>query len=117
MVYVYYEQPRYRGKERKLQADAEFAVAYADYLEVYDPADRVIPLPPQSVNKIVERVATDAALTKKVTPQSLRDTWAVERAREGADAPKLIALLGLAEDSRNRMSVERYIKLASPALV
>ncbi len=116
VVYVYYEQPRYRGKERKLQADAAFAAALADYLEVYDPADRVIPLPPQSVNKIVERVATDAALTKKVTPQSLRDTWAVERAREGADAPKLIALLGLAEDSRNRMSVERYIKLASPAL-
>lgn len=117
VVFVFYDQPRYHGKERKLQADAQFAEAYADYLEMYEPTDRVIPLPPQSVNKIVERVATDAGLTKKVTPQSLRDTWAVERAREGADAPKLIALLGLAEDSRNKMSVERYIKLASPALV
>ncbi len=116
VVYVFYDQPRYRGKERKLLADAQFAAALADYLEIYEPADRLIPLPPQSINKIVERIATDAGLTKKVTPQSLRDTWAVERAREGADAPKLIALLGLAEDSRNKMSVERYIKLASPAL-
>ncbi len=116
VVYIYYDQPRYRNKERKLQADAQFGDVFAAYLAAYEPAERLIPLPPQTVNKIVERVAADADINKKVTPQSLRDTWAVERARDGNDAPKLIALLGLADDSRNKMSVERYIKLASPAL-
>lgn len=116
IVYVFYDQPRYRNKERKLLASVEFADIFAEYLAAYDPAERLIPLPPQSVNKIIERIAARAEISKKVTPQSLRDTWAVERAREGNDAPKLIALLGLAEDSRNKMSVERYIKLASPAL-
>ena len=116
IVYIYYDAARYRNKERKLAADAAFAEDFTAYIAAYDPQDRLIALPPQSINKIVERIAAAAEINKKVTPQSLRDTWAVERAREGNDAPKLIALLGLAEDSRNKMSVERYIKLASPAL-
>jgi integrase/recombinase XerD len=116
VLYIFYDQPRYRGKERKLAADAAFADIFTAYLAAYEPRERLIPLPPQSINKIVERIAADAEINKKVTPQSLRDTWAVERAREGNDAAKLIGLLGLAEDSRNKMSVERYIKLAAPAL-
>lgn len=116
VVYIYYDAPRYRNKERKLQADAHFHDLFDAYMRAYEPTERLIPLPPQSINKIVERVAASAEINKKVTPQSLRDTWAVERAREGNDAGRLIGLLGLAEDSRNRMSVERYIKLASPAL-
>ncbi len=116
IVYVYYDSARYRNKERKLAADATFAAIFTAYVTAYDPQERLIALPPQSINKIVERIAANAEIAKKVTPQSLRDTWAVERAREGNDAGKLIGLLGLAEDSRNKMSVERYIKLASPAL-
>lgn len=116
VVYIYYEAARYQNKERKLAADEAFADIFTAYLAAYEPTDRLIALPPQSINKIVERIAATAEINKKVTPQSLRDTWAVERAREGNDAPKLITLLGLADDSRNKMSVERYIKLASPAL-
>lgn len=116
VVYIYYDSARYRNKERKLAADATFAAIFNAYVAAYDPQERLIALPPQSINKIVERIAASAEIAKKVTPQSLRDTWAVERAREGNDAGKLIGLLGLAEDSRNKMSVERYIKLASPAL-
>ena len=33
---------------------------------------------------------------------------------KGADEKKLLAILGLAPDSRNRKSVQRYIKLAAP---
>ncbi len=117
VVYIYYDSARYQNKERKLAADAAFAAVFTAYVAAYDPQDRLIGLPPQSINKIVERIAANADIAKKVTPQSLRDTWAVERAREGNDAPKLIGLLGLAEDSRNKMSVERYIKLASPPLM
>jgi integrase/recombinase XerD len=51
-----------------------------------------------------------------VTPQLLRDTYAVDRAREGADEDRLLALLGLADDPRNRASVGRYIKLGAPPL-
>jgi integrase/recombinase XerD len=35
---------------------------------------------------------------------------------DGATEDDLLALLGLADDPRNRASVQRYLKLAEPAL-
>jgi integrase/recombinase XerD len=116
LIYVFYDNPRWRGKERKLQADSEFADIYAAYLDEFVPVDRLFEMLPQSVNKLVDRVARHAGIEKDVSPQTLRDTYAVERAREGADELALLALLGLADDSRNRLSVRRYVKLAAPAV-
>jgi integrase/recombinase XerD len=114
IVYVYYEEVRWQPKERKLAAGAEFTEAYEGYLEQYKPVARIFNLLPQSINKIVARIAEEAGITKHVTPQSLRDTFAVEQAKAGADEKKLLQILGLAPDSRNRKSVQRYIKLAAP---
>lgn len=116
VVYVFYENPRWRGKERKLAAPTEFAAPYQAMLAAEQPTDRLFELLPQTVNKLVERVARKAGLTKRVTPQLLRDTYAVYQARQGASEDKLLALLGLADDPRNRVSVQRYLKLAAPAL-
>jgi integrase/recombinase XerD len=68
------------------------------------------------VNKLVERVARAAGITRQISPQTLRDTWAVDQARSGASEDQLLALLGLADDSRNRLSVRRYLRLAAPAV-
>jgi integrase/recombinase XerD len=114
VVYIYYEEVRWQPKERKLSADAEFTEAFQRYVEKYQPVARMFNLLPQSINKIVARVAEDAGINKNVTPQSLRDTFAVEQSRAGADEKKLLQILGLAPDSRNRKSVQRYIKLAAP---
>jgi integrase/recombinase XerD len=114
VVYVYYEEVRWQPKERKLAAGAEFTAAFEKYVEQYEPVSRMFNLLPQSINKIVARIADDVGITKRVTPQSLRDTFAVEQAKAGADENKLLQILGLAPDSRNRKSVQRYIKLAAP---
>lgn len=116
VVYVFYENPRHQAKERKLAAGAEFAPIYRALLDEYDGLDHLFPILPQSLNKLVERVALAAGLTKRVSPQSLRDTFAVDRARAGATEDDLLTLLGLAPDARNRTSVQRYIKLAQPPL-
>lgn len=117
VVYVFYENPRHRGKERKLAAGAGFVPIYRRLQEEYDASERLFPILPQSMNKLVERVALAAGLTKRVSPQSLRDTFAVDRAREGASEEDLLRVLGLADDARNRMSVRRYLKLAEPPLL
>lgn len=114
VVYIFYDNPRWRGKERKLSAGAELTALYEAFVADYGPADVLFELLPQSVNKLVERVARAAGISKQVSPQTLRDTYAVERAREGASEEQLLTLLGLADDSRNRMSVRRYLKLAAP---
>jgi integrase/recombinase XerD len=114
VVYIYYDDRRWQPKERKLSADAEFTDAFRAYVAQYEPVVRLFSVLPQSVNKMVDRIAEEAGIGKRVTPQSLRDTFAVEQAKVGADEKKLLQILGLAPDSRNRKSVQRYIKLAAP---
>lgn len=114
-VYVFYDDPRHRERERKLAAGPELTELYETFVQEYTPDDRLFDMLPQSVNKMTERVARAAGIDKKISPQHLRATYAVNQAREGADEEQLLALLGLADDPRNRMSVQRYIKLAAPA--
>lgn len=114
VVFVFYDDAAKRGKERKLAADAEFAAAYDAFLDEKSPVDILFPFGPQAVNGMVERVRQAAGIRKEVTPQTLRHTFAVGAAAKGADETQLLALLGLADDPRNRASVRRYLKLAEP---
>ncbi|RIK40783.1 MAG: integrase [Chloroflexi bacterium] len=114
VVYVFYDNPRWSGKERKLEASSDFTDLYLAFQAEHHATGQLFELLPQSVNKLVERVARAAGITRQISPQTLRDTWAVEQARAGATEEQLLAMLGLADDSRNRMSVRRYLKLAAP---
>lgn len=116
VVYIFYDDVTKRGKERKLAADRRFAEILGAYLGAKSPVDDLFPYGRAAVNGMVDRVRHAARLRKDITPQSLRHTFAVERARAGADEHQLLALLGLADDPRNRASVRRYLKLAEPPL-
>ncbi len=116
VVYVFYDSPRYAGKERKLAADPEFVEIYQQLRSAYPNAETLFVMLPQSINRLVERVAHAAGIDKSVSPQSLRDTFAVNQARSGLDEADLLEILGLANDARNRTSVQRYLKLAQPPL-
>lgn len=119
-ITIFPRRAQMRNKERKLAAPPEFGELLAAYEAQYGIREdgKLFDMLPQSVNKMVERIARLAGIpkSKKVTPQTLRDTYAVGLAREGADEDQLLAILGLADDSRNRMSVQRYIKLGGPAV-
>jgi integrase/recombinase XerD len=116
VVYIFYDSPRYAGKERKLAADPEFVPIYHRLREAYPGGEVLFSMLPQSINRLVERVAVAAGIDKSVSPQSLRDTFAVNQARNGLDEGELLEILGLANDARNRTSVQRYLKLAQPPL-
>ncbi len=116
VIYIYYDSPRQQVKERKLQAGEEFSEIYERLVAAYGNEDRLFDMLPQSVNRLIERVATEAGIEKPVSPKALRDTFAVRQAEQGVTDAHLLRLLGLASDARNRASVQRYIKLAQPAL-
>lgn len=116
VVYIFYEDAAKRGKERKLAADETFRDLYLRFLAERSPIDLLFPIGPQAVNGMVDRVRAAAGIQKEVTPQTLRHTFAIDRANAGATEEDLLALLGLADDARNRASVQRYLKLASPPL-
>ena len=117
VVYVFYEPGRVRGRERHFSAGAEFATILQRLEEDEGSKETLISILPQSMNKLVDRVAQAANLNRPVSPQTLRDTFAVEQARSGASEDDLLQLLGLADDVRNRLSVQRYLKLAQPPLL
>jgi integrase/recombinase XerD len=115
-VYVFYADAAKRGKERHLLTTPEFAEALDRFIEARDPRGALFPVGPQAINGMVERVRRAAGIDKDVTPNVLRHTFAVDQARAGADQAHLLALLGLADDPRNRASVNRYLRLAEPAV-
>lgn len=116
VVYIFYDDAAKRGKERKLAGGEEFRTLYLEFLEARSPVDLLFPVGPQAINGMVNRVREAAGIQKDVTPQTLRHTFAVDRANAGATEEDLLAVLGLANDARNRHSVQRYLKLAEPPL-
>ncbi|MCH8049453.1 tyrosine-type recombinase/integrase [Patescibacteria group bacterium] len=52
------------------------------------------PLTPRSIQRIVERYAIKAGITKKITPHVLRHTFATDLLRNGADIRSVQAMLG-----------------------
>jgi integrase/recombinase XerD len=116
VVYIFYDDVTKRGKERKLAAGEAFRTIYTMFLEARSPVDLLFPVGPQAVNGMVDRVRAAAGIQKEVTPQTLRHSFAVDRANAGATEEDLLAILGLADDARNRASVQRYLKLAAPPL-
>lgn len=116
MVYVFYGDSTRQAKERHLMTTPAFAEVLDRYIEARNPHGKLFPVGPQAVNGMVERLRRDAEIDKEVTPNVLRHTYAVDQARQGADQQRLLALLGLADDPRNRASVNRYLRLAEPAV-
>jgi integrase/recombinase XerD len=116
VVFVGFESTAKRGRERRMAGDAELASRLSRYQAEVEPTDRLFPFGPPAVNAMVDRVRKRAGIGRTVTPQTLRHTYAVEQARAGADTERLLDLLGLVDDPRNRSSVSRYLKLAEPPL-
>lgn len=116
VVYVVYEELAKQSKDRRLAADAVFGDLLQQYIDDRKPEDILFPVGPPAINGMVERVRRAAGIDRDVTPQTLRTTFAVERAKAGADQQQLLALLGLVDDPRNRASVNRYLALAAEPL-
>ncbi len=111
-VLIAYDAPGKHAKQRTLIADETFAEIYSAYLELKQPESVLFPYGPQAVNGMVDRVSKNAGIKRRVTPQLLRQTAAVEMARMGRTVNQMLHLLGMANDARNRETIRIYITMA-----
>lgn len=112
VVHIITDDPRKSNQNRDLRASEMLAEAYGAFLAARDPEGRLFPVGFQAINGMVDRVRRAAEISRSVTPRTLRDTFAVNRALNGASEDELIQELGLADDLRNRQSIRRFLALA-----
>lgn len=100
-------------KQRVLLLPADFVPAYKEYMEMYNPQGVLFPMTERNLNLILKSIAKRAGVDeKKVSCQTLRDTYAVRRVRAGEDIDTVLKRLGLSKSSLNQESRERILRLA-----
>lgn len=100
-------------RERTLALPAEFVPILEKYLAKYHPSGTLFVCTDRNLNYILAKAVKDANITKRVTLQLLRDTFAVRQLRAGIAPEALREKLGLSDEAWLE-SREKYRRLALP---
>jgi integrase/recombinase XerD len=76
-IFIRYNNPNYRYKERKIPVSPEWVEAYQEYLSQFDPKDQVFPWSPRRLEYILEDLSNEAGLDKHLSFDMCRWTCAV----------------------------------------
>jgi integrase/recombinase XerD len=94
-VSIRYDDPRRWHKERKLRLPPDFAETYKQYIEQYQPRERLFECTPRNLEYVLSDVARLAGLDGKVSFEVLRWTSAVRDSASGMRDESLRQKLGL----------------------
>ena len=101
LVYIRYDNPAKKAKERKLPLPREILPVLDDYLERYKPRDLLFPCTARNLEYVLADVATRAGIKKRskegISFEMLRWTAAARDYRAGMDETLLRQKLGLSE--------------------
>lgn len=100
-------------RERLIELPAHFTAVYQQYLRSYQPQGALFACTDRNLTYILARTAKRAKLTKRVTLQLLRDSYAVRQLRAGTPLTALREKLGLSDEAWYETQ-EKYRKLAFP---
>ena len=94
-LYVRYDNPRMRKKERKLALPSDLPALIARYRHQYGPRERLFECTARNLEYVLRDAAERASVAGRVSFESLRMTAAVQDFRRGMDADRLREKLGL----------------------
>jgi len=113
-VFIRYDNPRYRHKERKLKLPTGWVPAFQQYQAQYQPQERLFECTARNLEYVLHDVARLAELPP-ISFEMLRWTSAVRNYKAGMDHDKLRQKMGLSRVSWQETS-RKLAKLAGPGL-
>ncbi len=113
-VFIRYDSPRYRHKERKLKLPADWLPVFQQYQAQYQPKERLFECTARNLEYVLHDVAGRAGLPP-ISFDMLRWTSAVRDYKTGMEADTLRQKMGLSKVSWHETS-QKLAKLAGPGL-
>jgi integrase/recombinase XerD len=96
-LFIRYASPANRYKERKLPLPEDWLPAYEEYASQYSPVDRLFPWSPRRLEYLLEDIGEDAGLTKHLSFDMCRWTYALTEYRRGVENDRIRQNLGVSK--------------------
>ena len=96
-LFVKYASPANRYKERKLPLAEDWIPAYEEYLSQYSPTEKLFPWSPRRLEYLLEDIGNEAGLTKHLSFDMCRWTFALNDFRAGEEPDKIRQQLGVSK--------------------
>lgn len=96
-LFVRYNNPAHRYKERKLALSQDWVEAYQEYKNQYEITDRVFPWSPRRLEYLLEDLGKEAGLSKHVSFDMCRWTSALNDWKTGIETDKIRQKLGISK--------------------
>jgi integrase/recombinase XerD len=96
-VFIKYPSPANRYKERKLPLAEDWVPAYEEYVSQYSPAEKLFPWSPRRLEYLLEDIGNEAGLTKHLSFDMCRWTFALNEFRAGEEPDKIRQKLGVSK--------------------
>ena len=96
-LFIRYASPANRYKERNLTLPEDWILAYDEYLNQYNPVDRLFPWSPRRLEYLLEDIGRDAGLTKHLSFDMCRWTCALQDYLNNVEPEKIRQKLGISK--------------------
>ena len=97
ILWIRYGEASRRYRERKLLLEASWVPAYREYLEQYEPQDRLFPYSPRRLEYLLEDIGAAAGLKKHLSFNMCRWTSVLTDYKSGADSERIRHKLGISK--------------------
>lgn len=97
LLFIRYQDPRYRYKERKIQLPLKWVEIYHKYIEQYQPTDQLFPWSPRRLEYLLEDIGNEAGLDKHISFDMCRWTSSLDDWRAGIEHNKIRQKLGISK--------------------
>ena len=105
-LFVRYNSPQHRYKERKIALDSDWVEAYSHYASAYSLEDRLFPWSPRRLEYLLEDIGNEAGLEKHISFAMCRWTSALMDMRAGVDPNKVRQKLGISKIQWREVSMK-----------